>query len=65
MWLAIVWEIWRHRNNIVFNGGVVDDSEIFFRAQLKAWAWAKFRSKTINYSFSDGCLCPMQCLENT
>jgi len=46
-------------------GGVVDDSEIFVRAQLKAWAWAKFRSKTINCSFSDWCLCPMQCLENT
>ena len=21
MWLAIVWEIWRHRNNVVFNAG--------------------------------------------
>ena len=38
MWVAIVFEIWRHRNKIVFNKGVVDDVEIFTLAQLKAWS---------------------------
>jgi len=36
MWLAIMWEIWRHRNKIVFNNGVVDHVEIITLVQLKA-----------------------------
>jgi len=43
MWLAIVSEIWRHRNKIVFNNWVVDGVEIFTLTQLKAWSWNKFR----------------------
>ena len=33
--MAIVSEIWNHREKVVFNGGVVDDEEIFTLAQLK------------------------------
>jgi len=29
MWLAIVCEIWNHRNKVVFENGRVDDVEIF------------------------------------
>jgi len=35
MWVAIVSEIWSHRNKVVFSGGVVDDEESFSLAQLK------------------------------
>ncbi|XP_068487140.1 uncharacterized protein [Phaseolus vulgaris] len=35
VWIAVVWEIWIHRNKIIFNGGVVDHLEIFSMAQLK------------------------------
>ena len=35
LWVVIVSEIWNHRNKVVFNGGVVDDEEIFSLAQLK------------------------------
>jgi len=54
MWVAIR----KHKNNVVFNNGVLDDIEIFVLAQLKAWSWAKFRPKGVNYSLSDWCLCP-------
>ena len=53
MWLAIVWEIWKHRNKCVFSNGVVDEVEIFAMAQVKAWYWAKTGRQKINYSFSD------------
>jgi len=33
--VAIVSEIWSHKNKVVFNGGVVDAEEIFSLAQLK------------------------------
>jgi len=35
MCVAIVLEVWSHRNKVVFKGGVVDDVEIFSLAQLK------------------------------
>ena len=35
LWVAIVSEIWSHRNKVVFNGAVVDAEEIFSLAQLK------------------------------
>jgi len=35
----MVREIWCHRNKVIFKGGVVDHSEIFTLAQLKAWSW--------------------------
>jgi len=53
MWVAIVWEIWKHRNNVVFNNRVGDDSEIFVLAQLRGWSWAKFRPNGVNCSLLD------------
>jgi len=34
----MVREIRSHRNKVVFNGGMVDYSEIFSLAQLKTWS---------------------------
>ena len=44
VWVAVVWEIWYHRNRIVFKNGMVDDMEI---------SWTKFRWLRMNYSVSD------------
>jgi len=35
IWIALVSEIWRHRNNCLFKGGVVDHTEVFYLAQVK------------------------------
>jgi len=35
IWVGIVSEIWKHRNSIVFNGGVADVLEVFASAQVK------------------------------
>ena len=40
MWLAITKAIWSYRNKIIFDGGQVDEIEIFAVAQLYAWSWA-------------------------
>jgi len=39
MWVAIVWSIWIHRNNIIFRSKVKDVEEIFNLPQVKAWTW--------------------------
>jgi len=39
IWIAVVNKIWKHRNNVIFKGGVVDDVlEVFDLVQLKAWS---------------------------
>jgi len=37
MWLAIIGEIWKHRNGVIFNHRKVDPREIFDQAQVAAW----------------------------
>jgi len=29
IWIVVVSEIWKHRNKVIFKGGVIDVSEIF------------------------------------
>jgi len=53
MWVAIVYEIWKQRNRIVFYNGRVDVQEIFTLAQLNAWTWAKFKWHRMDKSYSD------------
>ena len=36
--MAILKEIWDHRNNIVYKDAIVDVVKIFENAQLKIWA---------------------------
>ena len=54
--IAMVCEIWRHRNNCIFKGGVIDHSKIFSLAQLKVWSWISVKVSLVDFSFSDWCL---------
>jgi len=60
--LAVVCEIWNHRNKVVFKNGRVDDVEIFYLAQMKGWLWVKNRTNRITLSIWDWLLCPIHCL---
>jgi len=62
MWVAIVSEIWSHRNKVVFRGGIVDVEEIFSLAQLKGWLWIKYNLKCNSVSYSDWHFSPIKCL---
>jgi len=37
MWLAIIGEIWNHRNGVIFKQRKVDLIEIFSHARMVAW----------------------------
>ena len=41
MWTAIVRSLWELRNAVVFNEAVVDEEEVFYKAQFKSWLWYK------------------------
>jgi len=62
IWIAMVNEIWCHRNKIVFNEEVLNLSEIFYLAQLKVWDWLTSKFPSASFLFSDWCLAPLVCL---
>jgi len=53
IWIALVSEIWRHRNNCLFKVGVVDHTEVFSLAQVKVWSWIKSKIPLVSFSFSE------------
>jgi len=56
---ALLWEVRKHRNNIVFNDGKLDNAEIFSLAQLRGWMWMKHKVTKVNFSYSDYYFCPL------
>ncbi|XP_058764257.1 uncharacterized protein LOC131637673 [Vicia villosa] len=39
IWAAVVWEIWKLRNNIIFNGGICNINDLSWNIKLSAWKW--------------------------
>jgi len=62
IWIAVVNEVWRHRNRVIFKGGGVDVLDAFTLVQLKTWYWVSSKSQSAFFSFSDWCLDPMVCI---
>jgi len=62
MWLTITKTIWTYRNKVIFEGGQVDEKEIFTVAQLHTWSWTKFCGLKLRGSFVECCLHPIDCL---
>jgi len=53
IWIAVVSEIWTHRNKIIFKSEVLDYSELFSLAQLKVWYWFSSKFPSACFFFSD------------
>ena len=62
MWMTLTKAIWTHRNRIIFEGGKLDEIEIFALAQLDAWSWTKFSGFRLCGSFLEWCIHPVDCL---
>jgi len=63
MWLAIIGEIWKHRNDVIFNHKKINPIEIFDQAQVTTWVWTKHKIPTVKFSYSDWYLFPYTCLK--
>ena len=64
MWLAIIGEIWKQRNVVIFKQYKVDPIEIFGLAQVNAWVWMKHKIPSVKSSYSDWCLSLYTCLKS-
>jgi hypothetical protein len=62
VWHAVLWALWRARNERIFSGKIVTPSEIFDRIQYTSWKW--LIAKKINPSclFYEWCVNPLDCL---
>jgi len=62
IWIAVVNEIWKHRNRHIFQGGVIDHSKMFTLAQLKVWSWVTSKFSSACFTYSEWCIDLMQSL---
>jgi len=58
IWIAVVNEIWKHRNSVIFKGEI-----IFPLVQLKTWSLVTFKSQFTVISFSDWCINLLVCMK--
>jgi len=63
IWITVVNEVWKHKNMVIFKGGVVDVRQAFALVQLKAWSWITSKSQSAHFSFSDWCIDPLVCMK--
>lgn len=62
IWMAIVWVLWLTRNNIIFQGVVVDFS-VIAHIKILSCSWSNNR-KCKNYGvvYLDWCSNPLECV---
>jgi len=64
VWIAVVGELWSHRNKRIFRGGRVDRIEIFTMGQMKTWSWITSKAHDVSFSYSNWCLEPLFCMRS-
>jgi len=64
MWIAIIWGVWKHMNNIILKNEKSDIYEIWCLSQLNAWSWMKHKILGVKFSYTNWYLCPIKCLKH-
>ena len=62
IWIVVVSEIWKHMNNVILKGGVVDVLELFAIIQVNVWSRITSKSHSIFFSYSDWCIDHLVCM---
>ena len=62
VWVAVVADLWKHRNKSIFNSDRVNHIEIFIMVQVKVWSWVSFKVRRVSFSYSDWCLESLVCM---
>jgi len=62
IWVGVVSEIWKHRNNVIFNKGKADMSKVFTMVQVKVWSWIYSKSSLRSFFNPNWRLNPLACM---
>lgn len=61
--MATTWNLWKMRNDMLFNNGEEDASSLLFHIKLVSWLWLVVESKRHKVcSFYEWCTCPVDFL---
>jgi len=63
LWLAIVWSIWKIKNDITFKNKICDIVEIFSTIQAKTWAIIRDKFKNFIFSYFDWVIALLECIK--
>lgn len=63
VWFAIVWSIWLHRNDIIFNNCGLEFDKLYDAIRLPAWKWCANYVQDSYFSYPNWCMNPISCLE--
>jgi len=63
VWLTIIWQIWKYRNDILFKNMKCDIVEVYARVQSIFWAIIRVKYKNVHFSYSDWVLKPLICMQ--
>ena len=62
IWHAVVWVLWRTRNNRIFNNKIIWVKEMVEQIKVLSWQWSMSRLKIATYLFYEWCWNPHFCL---
>jgi hypothetical protein len=66
IWLVTMWSIWKHRNNVIFNGGIPDTTNLVNEIKTTSWLWFSNRhGRNSSPFFLHWCLDPLGCINST
>lgn len=62
IWLASIWVIWKRRNEVIFNNGVVEIEDLVENIKVLAWYWSMSKLKIATCLYYEWCWNPQDCL---
>jgi hypothetical protein len=62
VWHAVIWVLWKARNERIFRGIVIGPEEIFDRIQVVSWKWLMAKKVSSPCLFYEGCIEPFDCI---
>jgi len=62
IWHAVVWVVWKARNNHIFNNIVPDVEDLVEQVRVLSWQWSMSRLKIATCLFYEWCWNPRFCL---
>jgi hypothetical protein len=62
VWHAVVWALWRARNDKIFNDKEVNVEELFDKIQISSWKWLIAKKISAPCLFYEWCVNPLDCI---
>jgi hypothetical protein len=62
VWHAVIWALWRSRNDRIFANNFLNQEEIFYKIRISSWKWLLAKKNTLPCLFYEWCIDPFDCI---